>query len=433
MKPHINLYILLVGLIHAFTSFSAFPQNGESASSLLPTAKVNESGRVDLEDGRSFSPGMRWSKSDALLLHQVLCSSTYQHALQKKYKLSDYELKCLSPNPGVYPLNLENPSTKLQNASKALNKDLRSAASTQLSLFRLFASPEQRPEPEVYDHGDPLNKVTFPRLPANIGPFNRSALELDYRISRIRPIIPLEWDVDLVESAFTRSSYDNHGAEPELILQVKKQWNVLQKYGKSLVKIEINRRQFGTGIHIGDGKILTARHVAEQVNKGSLVHWTGLTSTEPTVAGRNIKLEDDESDIAIIITNPPASSYALDENVIKNAATVWSFSSDEFLALLTHPTKYGHFDGTNFKKIFGTPGVARACVGKLRADITPLGANRLSHDIATHNFNSGSPVFDLSTGRLVGIHVDRHQTKKVNVFSPIAKSWILKNLQSTND
>lgn len=284
--------------------------------------------------------------------------------------------------------------------------------------------------PELYKRNNPANPKAFSAYPPGYDEFTGDLIQSDYWISRMRPIIPIRYERNQIKGEFTIKTDKLPGAEPELVKQVENRWKDLQLYAGAVVYIEINPEQFGTGVHIGNGRILTAHHVATEIIPGSKVIRTGMHESNSQVLW-NKKQGDRIKDIAILNTYPPLTSPSIEFKVVKQAFEKWNATTNTFLALLTYPRAYGDIKGEDFNNIFGPAGELRVCVGKLRSDI--LGANiaRMSHDVPTHTFNSGSPVFDLLSGRLVGIHVSYEASSPQNYFTPLAGSHILEQVLSS--
>jgi endonuclease G len=148
----------------------------------------------------------------------------------------------------------------------------------------------------------------------------------------------------------------------------------------------------GTGWLVSDGVIVTNRHVLDVLSKG-----TGQLEKGQAVV--RFKFEAGMPDVALL---------KVDKQTFTDARKP--------LELDTEPIEEGHpvvavgypFDDSKRNPLFisalfgGTFGVKRAAPG----ECSGRGAKSIFHDCSTLGGNSGSPIFSMKTGRVVGLHRD---------------------------
>jgi S1-C subfamily serine protease len=167
----------------------------------------------------------------------------------------------------------------------------------------------------------------------------------------------------------------------------------------------------GTGWLVSDGVLVTNRHVLDVISKG-----TGRLETGQAVVRfmqeANTPLEEDD---AVNITGVLAVHEELDVALLTIEKQTFT---DARMPLVVdkEPVEDGHpvvAVGYPFKDsarnplfvtaLFGdTFGVKRAAPG----EVAGHGPKAIFHDCSTLGGNSGSPIFSMKTGRVVGLHRD---------------------------
>jgi S1-C subfamily serine protease len=174
----------------------------------------------------------------------------------------------------------------------------------------------------------------------------------------------------------------------------------------SIGRIERGNQHKGTGFLVADGLLATNRHVLAALTSGSEVLAPGsarvvfkqeVDATNPPehivpiegVAAIHPKLD------MVLLTLPPLG---------RPAVTVSTIAAEEAarVVVVGYPARDPANNPQFLDGVFGgTFGVKRAALGEvLDGTETP----QLFHDCSTTQGNSGSPIFDLLTGHVVGIH-----------------------------
>jgi S1-C subfamily serine protease len=229
-----------------------------------------------------------------------------------------------------------------------------------------------------------------------------AALELVIRMMRPAPLSQ-KGELAPLPSVAGRSTYNPATAEA---------WDAFRRKVKPLL-YSIGRLdradgpdpEIGTGFLVGDDLVLTNRHVVADLSMGAdelergqafITFYQELGTTDPTpsrfpitaVAALHPTLE-----LALLRVELPAprTQPEFEAGPVAKATEV---------ATIGYPFK----DARNplfVDAVFGSKyGVKRAALG----EITGVAGQRLFHDCSTLGGNSGSPVFSLASGRVVGVH-----------------------------
>jgi S1-C subfamily serine protease len=174
----------------------------------------------------------------------------------------------------------------------------------------------------------------------------------------------------------------------------------------SIGRIECNGRHIGTGFIVAEGVVATNRHVVDEMTMGSGVLPRNLAQIvfqgeqgstnrpEHTVTLDTVLGNHDVLDIALLGTK------SLGRLIVPlDAATL---KAEERVVAIGYPAEDERRNPLFTGAIFGKAlGFKRAALGEvLPGTRTPY----LFHDCSTLGGNSGSPVFSLATGSVVGIH-----------------------------
>jgi hypothetical protein len=161
----------------------------------------------------------------------------------------------------------------------------------------------------------------------------------------------------------------------------------------------------GTGFLVGPDLVLTNRHVVSDLTMGTEVLDPGqavITFNEEADT-----VEPDASRIAVtgIVALHPLLDLALLRVALPNPRPVPAFASEPAsLATEIAAVGYPFKDGRNpifVDAIYGSSyGVKRAALGQ----VTGGSGARMFHDCSTLGGSSGSPLFSLASGRVVGVH-----------------------------
>ena len=162
----------------------------------------------------------------------------------------------------------------------------------------------------------------------------------------------------------------------------------------------------GTGFIVGDGVLATNRHVLGDLTFGTEVLREGRAQA---VFQREAGSSDDPSNVVAItgvVDVAPTADIAL-LSIPKLGRPAVQLDVDPpaeglRVAVIGYPAKDESRNPLFADAVFGGRyGVRRAAIGEvLDGAVTP----HFYHDCSTLGGNSGSPVFSLETGRVVGIH-----------------------------
>lgn len=162
----------------------------------------------------------------------------------------------------------------------------------------------------------------------------------------------------------------------------------------------------GTGFLVGKGIIATNAHVVALLSRGTMELQRGQATIDFTKERGRFEVQsldivsvlalDEDHDLALlaladdVAARPPLVSCE-DASLPLNASVVAiGYPLDD-------PVRNPLFISVLFRGIFG---VKRAAPGR----VVSLKGALLSHDCSTLGGNSGSPVFSMASGKLVGVH-----------------------------
>lgn len=166
----------------------------------------------------------------------------------------------------------------------------------------------------------------------------------------------------------------------------------------------------GTGWLVSDSVVVTNRHVLDVLSKG-----TGRLETGQAVVRFKFEAGLPDEDEPANITGVLKVHDELDVALLTIDRQTFT-ERRKPLEVETEPIEEGHpvvavgypFDDSKRNPLFinalfgGTFGVKRAAPG----EVSGLGPRSIFHDCSTLGGNSGSPIFSMKTGRVVGLHRD---------------------------
>ncbi|TDD65475.1 serine protease [Jiangella aurantiaca] len=174
----------------------------------------------------------------------------------------------------------------------------------------------------------------------------------------------------------------------------------------------------GTGFLVGPGLVMTNRHVALEFARGIAGAWTFISGRASSVdlvreAGSADRLEftvtevvgihdADDVDLALLRVEPR------DDGALPSPLRIAAVAPDDVIGRQVYVVGYPAWDGRRnepepMRRIFmDLYNVKRLQPGRTTASADP--AVVLRHDCSTLGGNSGSPVFDLATHRVLGLH-----------------------------
>jgi hypothetical protein len=166
-----------------------------------------------------------------------------------------------------------------------------------------------------------------------------------------------------------------------------------------------NSRETGTGVLVGEDLLLTNHHVLSILSNGS----NDLDEGQAEVRFYQEADAPDPTPAAFPITSVVAVHETLDMALLRvrlpapravPAIETGALAANEPVAAIGYPFR----DDRNpmfMNAIFGARyGVKRGALG----EVLSTTSQALFHDCSTLGGNSGSPVFSLATGRIVGLH-----------------------------
>jgi endonuclease G, mitochondrial len=162
----------------------------------------------------------------------------------------------------------------------------------------------------------------------------------------------------------------------------------------------------GTGFLVRENLIATNAHVVAVLSRGTMLLQRGQATIEFTKEHGRFEVQkvdiisvlafDDAQDLALLaladgVAGRPPLSWSESVSLDPNASVVAiGYPFDD-------PVRNPLFIPALFRGIFG---VKRAAPGR----VVSLKGTLLSHDCSTLGGNSGSPVFAMASGKLVGVH-----------------------------
>ena len=171
---------------------------------------------------------------------------------------------------------------------------------------------------------------------------------------------------------------------------------------------ESGRTPLGTGFIVGEGILLTAAHVVEQLSYGTRLlesgqaiaeffGYYGATGREPCSIEKVVAFD---ADIDLALLQFKSSEFGTGRPILKPRAVDLEFGKP--IAVVGYPLEDPRNRAALISIIFGEIfAVKRAAIGGVIA----FGTHHFLHDCSTLGGNSGSPVFDLQTGEVCGVHV----------------------------
>ncbi|CAN5171984.1 MAG: trypsin-like serine peptidase [Pyrinomonadaceae bacterium] len=182
-----------------------------------------------------------------------------------------------------------------------------------------------------------------------------------------------------------------------------------QSFLYSIARIDLApKTPVGTGFLVAGGLLVTNRHVLDVLSRG-----TGLLEKGQAVA--RFKYEygsgEDEPPIAVlraVATHPRLDLSLLEIEEPEEGNSRQPVEVDEAAVEVGHPVVAVGYPLDDSKRnplflnalFWGVFGVKRAAPG----EVAGHGPQTLLHDCSTVGGNSGSPVFSMKTGRVIGIH-----------------------------
>lgn len=194
----------------------------------------------------------------------------------------------------------------------------------------------------------------------------------------------------------------------------------------AVCKINPDRGQSATGVLLRDDLILTNEHVAARLRISERaqvnVRFGGESDGYQELSIAELVAADDELDVAVLRlergpvgVTPPA--FALDALPVAGLE----------VAAVGYPAFFmpgaGNASDVLADQLLGGPGVRgrkRVSPGLIRA----VSDNLLRHDCSTAHGSSGSPLVDLATGIVIGVHAGggRGPEARLNRAAPMAAS-----------
>ena len=359
------------------------------------------------------------SGSGGETLRKAMQSENYREALSRQHGLSSLEMNALMPAPGVIrPNAAAGISVGFMNAKADLMKDLR------MSIFRR-AGTERIIDPPGFNPSDVAgNNGSLGPIPPSIDELVSEELRKDYWVSRCRPILPLSKPYDQVKQMFVRATgLGDLGMPAPLADGVANGWNSLSGLLKSVVRLEpLEQGEYATGIYLGDGKVLTAKHVCMLMTSQTKAVWPGLPDAPRSAINRTNTLVD-VMDLAIVFVSAPPANAVPARSLIQ-LPEEGALNKDQSIAVLSCPQEYGKITGDNFRRLYGELRIVRASPGIIRETAAP-NSSFVRHDCATMQGTSGGAVVSLPSGRVIGVHVGGDDLS-LNQFIPLSASSLFR-------
>lgn len=172
---------------------------------------------------------------------------------------------------------------------------------------------------------------------------------------------------------------------------------------------KVQREAVGTGFLVGKGLLLTAGHVAKliQHQEGPIatdsarVEFCGYSESTDRCecAIREVVELPGDLDLGLLRIEPIDGATLADPFVVPRAS---SLTGGTPVAVMGYPLWDPRNSEGFMRIVFGEGfGVKRVAAG----EVLTIGERSLSHDCSTLGGNSGSPMLNLETGQLCGIHV----------------------------
>lgn len=257
----------------------------------------------------------------------------------------------------------------------------------------------------------------------NTTPDPRDLRALGRLLRRLRPA-PLSVKGLLGELPVTGGTSPYSGA-------LRHQWETFRQRARawlpSIGLILRGSAAVGTGFVVQEGVLATNRHVVDDVTSGTgeipkervrvvFNREHGSVDHSSSIAEITAVLkEHPEQDLALLSMSPvSAVPLALSSAPVRVAESVVVVGHP-----LYDPRRNPHFLTPIFN---GTFGVKRGALGQV-VGVTADG--RFHHDCSTTGGNSGSPIFSLETGELVGMHAaGMFMYRNEAIGAHVLKAWI---------
>lgn len=205
----------------------------------------------------------------------------------------------------------------------------------------------------------------------------------------------------------------------------------LDRVNENASGLRRKKRPLGTGFLIAEDVLITAAHVLAELSDytgrlepGMAVAdfecYHGQPKNEDPVELRSVIAVDEELDLAALRV------ARVDRPVLPELTG--EVQAGSWICVVGYPLEDPRNPEGFSKLIFGDAfGVKRASIGEV---ISRKGA-WMTHDCSTQGGNSGSPVFDISSGAICGIHVaGRFLTENEAVGSPQAGEFLRRVLRT---
>jgi len=199
---------------------------------------------------------------------------------------------------------------------------------------------------------------------------------------------------------------------------------------------ESGRTPLGTGFVVGDGVLLTAAHVVEQLSFGTgtlesgqaiaeFFGYYGATGREPCGIEAVIAFDAD-LDLALLQLNAGDMDFS-HRSPLQPRASDLEFGTP--IVVVGYPLEDPRNRAAFISIVFGDNfAVKRAAIG----GVIDLSGQHFLHDCSTLGGNSGSPIFDLNTGDVCGVHVSgRALAKNQAVHGKAADNFLRAHRRSS--
>jgi S1-C subfamily serine protease len=266
-----------------------------------------------------------------------------------------------------------------------------------LERIKAIVGPNNMPPVEQ----SKLAEAALERMQNGKKPTPKQLAALEFVIRLMRPVpLSREGALDALDSKVAPSFPDWGGFQTSI-----------KPHLYSVGRIDLWPKEgVGTGWLVSDGVIVTNRHVLDVLSKG-----TGQLEKGQAVVRFKFEAGMPDDEEPANITGVLAVHEELDVALLKVDKQTFT-DARKPLELDTAPIEEGHpvvavgypFDDSKRNPLFisalfgGTFGVKRAAPG----ECSGRGAKSIFHDCSTLGGNSGSPIFSMKTGRVVGLHRD---------------------------
>ncbi len=198
---------------------------------------------------------------------------------------------------------------------------------------------------------------------------------------------------------------------------------------------ESGRTPLGTGFIVGDGVLLTAAHVVDQLSYGTgrlesgqaiaeFFGYYGATGREPCGIEAVIAM-DALLDIALLQLNTTDLDLSHRPQLCPRAFDI-KFGTP--IAVVGYPLEDPRNRAAFISIVFGDNfAVKRAAIG----GVIDFSGQHFLHDCSTLGGNSGSPIFDLKTSEVCGVHVSGRALAKNQAVPGKAVSNFLRSHRSS--